>query len=388
MDVIILSRKFTYKEIKDYIEIQSNSGCKLLSTEYRGTHEKMIFKCKCGNNFETTFDKFKSRNKRQCNNCGKQKRIQKKKLPYDEVKNFIETESNSGCKLLSEEYIGAQSKLDLVCKCGRQFKTSFSNFKSANKRQCNDCGRKNIGIQLRKTNREFIQEVFDLVGDEYKFLEEYTNSKAKIKCRHNTCGYIWGVTPNSFLRGSRCPNCFGTHLKTQKQFEGEIYGLTKGEYTILGTYINTNTKIGIRHNVCGYEYMVLPTNFLNQSQRCPQCAESKGEQAIRLYLERNNINFQVEYSFEDLLGVRGGLLRFDFAIFGKDDSVQFLIEYDGEFHFKQQYDDDGFEDFQIHDEYKNQYCKSNDIPLLRIPYWEFDSIEKTLSEWLGSLNKN
>ena len=31
---------------------------------------------------------------------------------------------------------------------------------------------------------------------------------------------------------------------------------------------------------------------------------------------------------------------------------------------------------------KNTYCLKNKIPLLRIPYWEFDNIEKILNEAL------
>jgi hypothetical protein len=37
----------------------------------------------------------------------------------------------------------------------------------------------------KKTNEEFEQEVFELVGSEYSLLEEYVDSKTKIKIRHN-----------------------------------------------------------------------------------------------------------------------------------------------------------------------------------------------------------
>ena len=34
-----------------------------------------------------------------------------RKLTYEEVKCFIETESGSGCKLLSEEYVNCKAKI-------------------------------------------------------------------------------------------------------------------------------------------------------------------------------------------------------------------------------------------------------------------------------------
>ncbi len=62
-----------------------------------------------------------------------------KSLTYDYVKNFIEIESNSGCKLLNDTYKNNHTKLKVVCECGNTFEVSFSNFKSQNIRRCNNC---------------------------------------------------------------------------------------------------------------------------------------------------------------------------------------------------------------------------------------------------------
>lgn len=67
----------------------------------------------------------------------------------------------------------------------------------------------------RKTNEEFKQEVYNLVKDEYTFLENYVNSKAKIKVKHNKCGNIYEVQPSNFLKGTRCPYCAGLVKKKQ-----------------------------------------------------------------------------------------------------------------------------------------------------------------------------
>ncbi|MBE2917355.1 hypothetical protein HPK02_00250 [Anoxybacillus flavithermus] len=83
-------RRLTYEEVKHFVEVKSGSGCKLLSEEYFNSDSKMIFRCRCNNIFETTFDKFKFRNKRQCNKCARKKISKSQKLKYEEVKNFID----------------------------------------------------------------------------------------------------------------------------------------------------------------------------------------------------------------------------------------------------------------------------------------------------------
>jgi len=62
-----------------------------------------------------------------------------------------------------------------------------------------------------------------------------------------------------------------------------------------------------------------------------------------------------------------------------------LIEYDGIQHFKPIKYFGGEEKFKFQqktDFIKNEYCKNNNIKLLRIPYWEFDNIKLILAKEL------
>lgn len=65
---------------------------------------------------------------------------------------------------------------------------------------------------------------------------------------------------------------------------------------------------------------------------------------------------------------------FDFYIENK-----YLIEYDGEQHFN--YKNEGwniqenFNKTKERDLIKNQWCKQNNIPLIRIPYWKLDTLK-------------
>ncbi|WP_036659271.1 hypothetical protein [Paenisporosarcina sp. HGH0030] len=62
-----MNKKWTIENIREYVK--KNSDCELLSNEYVGYSQKLLFKCSCGNNFEKTFTKFKGSNQKKCPNC-------------------------------------------------------------------------------------------------------------------------------------------------------------------------------------------------------------------------------------------------------------------------------------------------------------------------------
>ena len=125
---------------------------------------------------------------------------------------------------------------------------------------------------LKKSNKEFLKEVYLLVKDEYIFLEEYKSTNTKILCKHNKCNHEWKITPNNFINNHRrCPKCNGSVKKSNKEFLKEIYSLVKDEYTFLEEYSGTNTKILCKHNKCNHEWKITPSHFIN-GKRCPKCA--------------------------------------------------------------------------------------------------------------------
>ena len=87
-------------------------------------------------------------------------------------------------------------------------------------------------------------------------------------------------------------------------------------------------------------------------------------------MEENKIDFIQEYIPQDLYGINGGYLRFDFAII-ENNSVKRLIEFDGPQHskFTNIFNDEAdFLALQEHDKRKNDYSLKEGIPLVRIPY--------------------
>jgi len=245
-----------------------------------------------------------------------------------------------------------------------------------------------------KTDFYFKWEVKMMVGNEYTVIGDYNGARDKIKMKHNKCGYVWDVLATNFITSkSRCPKC-GLESSslakryTQEDFESLVFDEVGEEYTVMGDYVNSQTKIAMRHNSCGNIWSVKPGIFLNSKTRCPKCRYSRGEKFINYCLTEWGFKFKTQFSFKDLRGIGGNPLLFDFAIVSSNGNLVCLIEFDGEHHY-QINDSWGGEDnlrkVQYHDSLKNEYCVKNEISLIRIPYWERDIVGEVLKRDLIEL---
>lgn len=128
---------------------------------------------------------------------------------------------------------------------------------------------------------------------------------------------------------------------------------------------------------CGGICIVYGGHLKNGHTKSCGCITSNGEEKIASILKDHNINFQKQFTFKDCLGVKNGLLRFDFAIF-QENKLSYLIEYDGWQHIiktDSKWDrDNRFEDRQKNDNIKNEYCKNNKIPLIRISSKQYKNL--------------
>jgi DNA-directed RNA polymerase subunit RPC12/RpoP len=351
-----------------------------------------LCKCRCNRTTMLIQDyNLKTGKSKRCSICNHEITINLLRLTYEQVKKFIEIESNSGCKLISEDYKNNGTKLKIQCKCGKIFDATFNKFKDRNQRQCPECGVKIRQKFRTKDEEKFKKEVYSLVQDKYSVLGDYINAQTKIEMRHNLCGHIYTVEPNIFLKGNRCPKCFGCPLKTLDEFKKEVYEQVCNEYEVLGEYRGNKNKILIKHNIkeCGHEYYVAPSDFLNGC-RCPVCVkkDSKGQKKIRKFLQKNEIIFDEQFTFNDCKNINP--LPFDFVIFDSKEKskITYLIEFDGEFHYRDVYKNGTYELQIFRDNIKNYYCLKNKILLMRIPYWKSDDIEKILEDALFNKNYN
>lgn len=155
-------------------------------------------------------------------------------------------------------------------KCGHQYDVLMSRFFQGNR--CKRCASK----RAAKTPEQFLKEVTDLVGDEYTFQESYVNAKTKLKVKHNKCGTNYEVTPNNFLRGQRCRNCYINNDKnrlkyTQEQFEEWLRVTFKGEYILVGDFKGVEVPVELIHTPCGNTVTPRPSNLRTSGKGCKHC---------------------------------------------------------------------------------------------------------------------
>jgi hypothetical protein len=107
-------------------------------------------------------------------------------------------------------------------------------------------------------------------------------------------------------------------------------------------------------------------------------AMSRGELKIKDILEENNICFEQEYIFPDLITTSGKPLRFDFAVFDDDGNLDYLVEFQGEQHYTSVAHFGGQKHLQtqkFNDLTKRKYCYQKNYKLVAIPYWDYDKLD-------------
>ena len=300
---------------------------------------------------------------------------------YEQVKAYIEVESNSGCKLLSKEYKHYHSKLHIECSCGNDFYRELSTFKGTPKREGIHKCKKCTGATIKYTTEQVAKK---LGKYNIELLSEYKNYNGDLLVKYN-CGFATNRSLVNIIKSEyKCPHCIKKgYGRDTKRLTQEIHDVTNGEYKLLSEYKTMNDKVTILHNECGNIYEITPHHFLDAGNRCPKCSCSRGEKCIHDYFKLNKINNISQYEYEELVGVGGLPLKFDFAILDNENNLVFQLEYDGEFHYLPIKGQACLDKQQEHDRRKDEYCKLHNIDLLRIPYWDFDNIETILGDKLN-----
>ena len=225
----------------------------------------------------------------------------------------------------------------------------------------------------KMTTRDFIIKAINIHDDKYDYsLVDYKTSHEKVKIICTTHG-IFKQTPNNHLHAQGCPKCTNNKKMTTRDFIAKAINIHGNRYDYsLVNYKNSQTKIKIICSIHGV-FEQRPDNHM-LGNGCDLCAKkSKGEIKIKKILMEKNIIFNQEKRFNECRDKR--VLPFDFYL----PEYNLCIEYDGIQHFKA-IDFFGGDKYLIyiqkHDQIKNNYCKKNNINLLRIQY--NDNIEKTM----------
>lgn len=208
--------------------------------------------------------------------------------------------------------------------------------------------------------------------------------------------FEWEATVAKRTAGYGCP--FISGRKVLKGFNDllTLYPNIAAEWhpTKNGKLIPADVTPGCNQKVwwicsCGHEWEAFISNR-TQGHGCPICKESKGEKKISNFLEKRNVSFESEYTFDDCK--YKGKLRFDRAVFYHNGKLACLVEYDGEQHYKPvNFSGKGsgithLQITQLRDKIKTDYCRERRIPLVRISYKDYDNIERILLKKLIRYN--
>lgn len=431
-------KRWNTKSVNEFVRVHGDSEYEVFG-EYLGVREKMTFHHKkCGKTYATTFDSFKRGHR--CNFCSTIVGSMKQALSDEEVsKEFRKLSDGEFIKLSKYKSNAIKLKVYHV-ECGMSFEVKWENFKNGNR--CSHCKGARISKTQTYSNSDIdnilfglhegrFKRVSDYIGakkvitlkdakcgatftekwdqfrtdprckicerdyssakaysqddvdrilsqEGYVRLTPYSNTYNSVRIRHEKCGWEYDTRMQNFNSGRRCPKCGGTKPYTQKEVEAIVSEVTNGEFEVAGRYTRSRDKLTIKHNKCGRTFETEFYNFKNK-KRCYFCHRSSGEKVITEMFEKLKINFKPQFTFPDC---RNKIpLPFDFAVMDDKNSPMLLVEYDGVQHFKAVDFFGGEVEFlqtKIRDEIKTQYCVDHNIPLLRIPYWEFENIETIL----------
>ena len=277
-----------------------------------------------------------------------------------------------------------RAKWHCLCNCGVEFDVLSDNLKKRPNMTCNECAKKIRGESKRK----------NVVGNKYgrltisEILPSFGATRVKCVC---DCGNEYVGRQSDIVSGhTKSCGCLwyeSISVANTKDWTGHISNY--GVEFLHQDYMNEDGQWlwKCRCGICGNLFTALPAKINNgHITSCGCRIQSSGEEYIYNLLQEFKINFIPQYKFDDCK--LKYVLRFDFAIMNKNNLLG-LIEYDGKQHFEpiEFFGGlDGFKKTQERDEIKNAYCKTHDIPLLRLAYTlSTDEIAKQIYEYYLSL---
>lgn len=362
----------------------------IIRSEFISVNTHIKCKCKIDGTEWNTKPKHLLRRKRPsgCPTCGRKRIGESKKKDNNDFMEIVKT-LNLDYELLGE-YVGVFDKIKCKCKiCGYEFERSPNNIYRSN--ECPKCMSTRVGKSQMLNYKDFINKI-NKIDKSVKVMSDYNGTREKVKLECLRCKHEWESRATDLYKKNRtlCPICnknlkIAEQTKTHNEFLEEVEKLNL-DITLLNKYQTKRQKIKYRCNKCGNESEVYPSSLLSGSS-CAICkVKSKGEDFIYNYLKKKNIKFETQFKIKECSLKKE--LPFDFAIFSKKSLIA-LIEYNGKQHYEPINWFGGEQQFllqQRRDKIKLDYCISNNIPLIEIPYWIKD-IEAYLEEQLNKINK-
>jgi hypothetical protein len=264
--------------------------------------------------------------------------------------------------------------------------------KISNKYNCCRSTIKNrlVEMGISTKNERWKEYLGKQIGD-WLILERDYNPTSKqhstfFKCKCLKCGNIYSISLDSLKRTVSfcCRECYLKEVRTlnNKFFIGRRFGML----TVIGEPFRTKTSYNHPYVPCrcdcGKQINVREDHLLGRNKNGVKCYttscgcknRSNGEFSIEEILKFLNIEYKIEYTFDNCINPgTNAKLRFDFYL----PKYNLCIEYDGQQHYKEvSFFKYSLKDVQERDKIKNEYCKNNNINLMRIPYTDYEKLNE------------
>lgn len=364
----IENKKHTLDSIQKLSNIRHNNNFIVLKDQkYINNKNNLKFYCKnCHNVIEQRVDNHL--NGAKCSICS----YNNKNLKIEEIRNRIYNIFGDKYFIPEQEIFGVKNKIKVFCnECKDYFEIRLNTFLSGF--GCSKCKYNNLRLSLNDVRNRSKE----LYGNKYYIPEqEIRNNKFFIKIHCNDCGENFNIIQYAHFRGDGgCSNCalkkrtnsIEKIIQRSKEIHGDIYIIDENQ-----EIKNNKSIIRIFCKKCKNYFNQKIYDHLNGSG-CPYCRMSRGEIIIQNYLMDHNIKYENQKKFKDCKNIFP--LPFDFYL----PDYNMCIEFDGEQHFKQIHNW-RFEQTLKNDIIKTNFCKNNNIDLLRIKYDEniIDRLKKKL----------
>lgn len=262
---------------------------------------------------------------------------------------------------------GESAKWICQCDCGETcIKPSY--VLSCNKEaSCGHIHKQKIGLRRRN----------DLTGKRFGKLTviEYSHSKnnrAMWKCKCD-CGKECVVTGRYLTDGdTKSCGCYVSQCISKLKKKPILPGTVFGKLTVLYELEQRRKKIIYYHCKCqcGNELDVQKSHLVQGDTRSCGCVHSFPQIQIANFLKDNGIKFQRQFKINDCRSRKNRKLPFDFAIFGDNNQIKFLLQFQGQQHFKNTFRShkQKYDEYIAHDIVKRKYCRQHNILLYQITY--------------------
>lgn len=295
---------------------------------------------------------------------------------------------------LRSEYMNSNKILEIYCPtCKNIFKKTWDNFKQG--QGCPKCGRaagsKKRKHTFAKIKMDFTNRGFILLSE----ANEYKTVRTYLKCIC-VCGRETKKRHIDLAQKRRCRGCASEESSKNQRTSNEVAsiiasveGLTITDFT----FKNAKSDLKVECMTCKFNFVTKLNLIKNSHSGCPKCRQSAGERKIRMCLDNiPQITYRIQYRFpNDVANGSPGCINklnlpFDILVEPLN-GHEMLIEFDGEQHFRpiKFYGGlDKFKSTRLCDITKSIYCYSNNIPLLRISYLEYNDIEELVTDFVES----